>query len=111
MQRLTTATYGTVTEILDFKTAVFGNVKVRIGGFWWTLESLSTESKKLAIAGMYSGEYNYVVDWQGAARDLIAMEIIDAYIGELSRTANSLTGGLNQYGSPITQIGRLKDAL
>ena len=54
MLRLQNAALGTVTELIDFKEAVMGNIRVRIGGFWWKLESLSQESK--AKARSRSGE-------------------------------------------------------
>ncbi len=107
--RIAHAALHTVTEVLDFKEAILNATKVRIGGQWWTLENLSLRSKKAALAGMFSGEFKYVVDWQMAARNLLANEYIDRKVAVMKQAEAASLKGLgifNTYGSPSTWLSR-----
>ncbi len=101
---------GTVTEVMDFVGAVLGNVKVKIGGQWLTLGSMHPEAREYAVQGMHSGELTYTVDWQGAARDLLANELIDRKVGIMANleTQSMLDAGiLNTFGKGTTWASRL----
>ena len=110
MLKLAHMSFGRVSEIMDLKRAIFNNIKINIGGMWWTLGSLSQSSKELALKGVYNGKYQYVVDWQGTARDLLANEIIDRHVGKLSQLERNTwlqSGMYNTLGNPSSWLNRI----
>lgn len=109
MLRIAHHSLGTVSEVLDFKEAIMANIRVRIGGMWWNLESLTTESKKTALAGMASREYNFIVDWAGVGKSLLIMEASDRLVATMKQaeTATMLESGLNNtFGNVSTWVNR-----
>ncbi len=109
MSRMMTRSWGTVTNLLDLKDAFFTATKVKYGGFWWTLSSLSPAAQRRAIDDMRSGNAKYVTNWSQVARTLLVNEFIDYQVGltaKLESHALQEMGLLSSFGKPTTWISR-----
>ena len=107
--RWVSATFGTVTEVMDAIYAITRNIKVRYGGQWMSLEQFKAMAS--AEGRWAQSQVPIQVDYQQIMLDMLANSAIDHYVSTQMKmqleTLKNTPMYNTPYGTPLVWANRI----